>query len=188
MDDRITELLFQAHDAVHQAQQRLYTQHRAGSITIPDLYPVMANLVEMARALCEFLESIPDPTGFDPSEHYDTEGRAPQESMASAEYELHKARMFADALDPVLNMVWSDIGRLGLKDVQQGPRPEPDAILKKMRNAVKEFDAAKDRKEDVDIRNDFLFFHAIAVITAFEALDNVLSEGGSLPQDWKQSR
>lgn len=116
MDDDVTELLERAHSALHQAQQCLFVERAAKLITIPELYPVIGNLVELAHALCEFLETLPDLTTFNPGEHYDSEGLDPRESMASAESGLRNARVLADALDPTLNKAWSRIGRLGLKD------------------------------------------------------------------------
>lgn len=116
MDNDVTELLERAHSALHQAQQCLFIERAAKLITIPELYPVIGNLVELTHALCEFLESLPDLTTFNPAEHYDSEEHDPQQSMTSAESALRNARTLADALDPTLNKAWSHIGRLGIKD------------------------------------------------------------------------
>lgn len=116
MDNHILELLDRAHGTIHQAQQCLFAKRAAKVITIPDLYPVMGNLVELTRALCEFLETLPDLTTFDPAEHDHSEGLDPREVMASAEAALGNARVLADALDPTLNKGWSRIARLGVKN------------------------------------------------------------------------
>ena len=55
---------------------------------------------------------------------------------------------------------------------------DPDATLKEILNAIKEFEAGSNE--------DDTLMAAYGVINAFEDLDKWLSKGGFLPERWKR--
>lgn len=119
MAEHIAERLNDAHLAIYRAHDGLRKARRTRSIVIPDLYPVIGNLVALLSAIHDCLDTLPDLTAFNPDEYYDSQGLNPRESMASAEFALCDVRDFLESINAELNDAWSHIGRLGLRSYNE---------------------------------------------------------------------